>query len=334
MKYLVGKIFIFGLALVPVFISAGLIYSLIFAMSFYSEQSLHLSPETKIAFFGDSHAMTSFDPQRIPYSFNGALNSETIFQSYSKITKICDANPQLKSLVISLSFHNLARAGNTVLYGEKYFPVYNNWCLDIIEHSDTNGELDHYYKLKGKANNFINLTIHKAIIFFLRIKQSIGMSSNFYQYLKYFNSILDNKKNLNYHPLFAGVYKSHKSNISETTISEAILRHYGSTDSSQSTSGAMVESLKRLAKYCDQRSIKVYFVTTPLHPEYFKLIPLRCRSQFYKLMNEITTNFKNIQYLDYSELILPNSFYGDGDHLNIKGTEEFSNLLRKELLLN
>ena len=75
---------------------------------------------------------------------------------------------------------------------------------------------------------------------------------------------------------------------------------------------------KAIVEFCQKNEIKLYFITTPRHPIYW-------RDSSYKHLK--IEYFPDIPMIDYSHMQLPDSCFGDGVHLNYIGARIFSDSL-------
>ena len=141
--------------------------------------------------------------------------------------------------------------------------------------------------------------------------------------MNFFISVSKNDPQVNEHPLFPGIYKSTKSNLTSKVINRTIDEEYyaryeiGASD-------IMIESLFKMAEYCHTNRVKFILINTPLHSKFKSEIP----EYYFKLHNRVLFNLKNrynnIYYFGFSFENYPDSLFGDGDHLNALGTKRFS----------
>lgn len=91
--------------------------------------------------------------------------------------------------------------------------------------------------------------------------------------------------------------------------------------------------LKKIVQLCKKENIHLYFVNVPMYNagHYYNM------NNFYRC---IDTNFRDIRFLDYVNMALPDSCFADTGHLNRKGAEIFSRILeedfygKKEMMAN
>src|SRR6266545_1841324 len=56
---------------------------------------------------GDSHTMTSLNPGMLPSFVNFSQMVESYFYTYYKLKHLLEKNPQIKTVVLGYSYHNL-----------------------------------------------------------------------------------------------------------------------------------------------------------------------------------------------------------------------------------
>lgn len=95
------------------------------------------------------------------------------------------------------------------------------------------------------------------------------------------------------------------------------------TTESTSPSGNKMSLLyiNKIISLCKQKNIKLIFINTPTYQasKYFDT------QDFYRLYND---NFATIEFWDYIDMQLPDSCFGDINHLNHRGAKIFSETLK------
>lgn len=306
--------------------ATGHLYVKYYLGRIFSDAAFKLPKDKHTVYFGDSHAMTSFDPEVIDGSFNASIDSETYFHTLFKMTALLNNNPQIKNVILSYSYHNLSIAENEhFLYGEKYYMLLDPGARELIRTAGNGKYLKYEYEFGD--NIFENLWIdiqHSFNSALLWIKYDIGLPVAANKYLNFFITLNQGIPDLNEHPLFPGIYKSNKTNLSSTVMNRTIDEEYfykheiGSSD-------LMIESLNKMVENCHKKNVNMILVNTPLHPKFRNMIPDFYFELHKKCLDNIKTKFNNIHYFDYSFKHYPDSLFGDGDHLNAIGTSVFSN---------
>lgn len=84
--------------------------------------------------------------------------------------------------------------------------------------------------------------------------------------------------------------------------------------------------LKKIIAYCQSKNITLNLVNTPLHPS--------INQQQENLYRYYQKNFSDIPFYDFSQVEMNESYFGDLVHLTPDGAEYFSQMIKKENLLN
>ena len=325
MKTFLARVILFLIAFALLFILTGFLFVRTYLKEVNSVEAFKLPNSTETVFFGDSHALTSFNPEIIPLSFNASKNSESYFQTYYKFVSILNSNPQIKNVVLSYSYHNISIAGNqNVLYGDKYYFLLDEIGKKTI-HTARNGQLLKFRY--GTTYNCIkqlhaNLS-HFAISNFLWLKYDIGLPVDANKYTEFFVTLLENDPQLKLHPIFEDIYKSTHSNLVASVINKAIERHFYYRNEI-SASEIMIEYLFKMAELCHTNEINLILINTPLHPLYQSSIPEYYTDLHSNVLADLLNMYDNIKYFDFTSVNYPDSLFGDGDHLNAFGMTRFS----------
>lgn len=85
-------------------------------------------------------------------------------------------------------------------------------------------------------------------------------------------------------------------------------------------SKAQINFLDEIVKLCNKRKIKLIFLNVPLYKKY-QYSNVNCYLEYYD------KNYKDVLFLDFSDLKLPDDYFADVRHLNYKGANYFSQYL-------
>lgn len=329
MKTFLTRITLFLVAFSILFIVTGFLYVNTYLKEVNSGRAFKLPDSIKTVFFGDSHALTSFNPKIIPLSFNASKNSESYFQTYYKIVSILNSNPQIKNVVLTYSYHNIAITQNeNVLYGDIYYILLDNEGKNIIRSAGDGQLLKFKY---GSSENYLgNLKIylsHFAISNLLLLKYDIGLPIDAIKYMDFYVTILKRNPQLYLHPLFEEIYKSTNSNLELSVISNSINRHFYYNNDVNS-SDIMIKSLFKTADLCRAKNINLILINTPLHSSYKSMVPEYYLKLHNSVLDNLVAKYDNILYYDFSTVNYNDSLFGDGDHLNAFGMQRFSETIK------
>lgn len=237
---------------------------------------------------GDSHPQSGIDDALLKNSLNVCQMSEPYIGTYHVIKVLTAQNSHIKTIILGFSYHNLSKSEEDQFSREdfsKFF--YPKYLLLLNPLNMLNMILD----------NFSNVV--KTLPLILRSTLFPLFSSE----LSSFS--------------FVGqYYRSQNSNCNDSTVNNAIQRHYIRDSFPTEISIAQEKYLKAIVEYCNSKNIKLYLLNTPLNKEYEKRIPEKFIANYYSVYEQIKNQ---AVLLDFHDLRLSYLHYGDGDHLNEMG---------------
>ena len=248
---------------------------------------------------GHSHSECAFNDSLIDGLANFACSGESYFYTYYKTRKLIEQNPQVNTIFIEFTNNQIDRYIDDWIWDNDHMPNrFSKYALFM----DKEG-----YKLLYQKNPSC---FKKSLIPTLR--------NNFiilYKGLKYTDDLGG------YRYLDRDKTDSLVAAISDKKISKNI-PHERSIQN--------IEYLSKLVKYCENNNVKVFLFRSPLHEKYGGFH----NEQVFQ--NLLSNEFSNLEFLDFAKFSLPNSEFGDLQHLNFKGAKKFSvwfdSLLRNGLL--
>ena len=327
-SYFNKRIVLFLLLFIPVSLISGLLYNYLITSRIYNKEAAQLPQSTETIFMGDSHAMCAFNDSIIPNSFNASRNSESYFQTFNKLNWILNSNPQIRTVVMSYSPHNISIGQNEIiLYGDRYFPILDKRSKEIILKAKTLGLISYNH------NRYINWLYdlkHLLMFYFLELKWNWGIPVNMNENWKYITEPKKSDAKMYLHPLFTTRYTSDHSNLNDRNTQATLNGHFY-TGGNSDWSDIMVSYLIKIGELCASNKATLLLVSTPLHNSYKRAIPQDILSRYYLLADSLTTLYNFIVFADYSDLEFQDKLYGDGDHLNYSGNKIFSESFSKNL---
>ncbi|MGI0107080.1 hypothetical protein [Salinimicrobium sp. WS361] len=105
---------------------------------------------------------------------------------------------------------------------------------------------------------------------------------------------------------------------------DSLLRQQRVRSSSTKVAELNISFLKSLIDFCEKRNIEVLLIRSPLHSSY-------SRNNEEILREILSSNFSNIEFLDFSNFPLKNEHFADMEHLNSGGANIFSNWLNDQI---
>ena len=242
---------------------------------------------------GDSHMQQGIDPNYFNSARNIAQYAEPYFLTFWKLKKYLSM-AKVENVLIGFSYRNISEINDKYFIDKKKKAEMFNRCHSIEE----------LLKLK---------TIEIDWGTYLKIK--------FKKMCLYPNiSYID----------YIGAYSSNDKR-NPFKIKRKIKSNFYHNDNKMKISNTSNNYLDSILSLCKNNNVKPILVTTPLHSEYISEVPTLF-SQFFKNKKKELLS-KNIKILDYSCENYSNSEFYDSDHLNLKGSQKFSNELSKKLCL-
>jgi hypothetical protein len=191
---------------------------------------------------------------------------------------------------------------NVILgFHDKSLSAYHETWYDI----DWQNKISRYWFVDASE-----LIDHYKLLPFLKRVISYGTVQELYKYLW--------AKSLNHSP-FGGYRHLVRDKLDLDLELHSKPLEYFPPDSAKN----QLTYLEKILKYCDQNQLNIILLTPPLFvnsPAY-----TTNHHRYYQMY------LKETCYLDYASYALPRDFYGDIDHLNFKGANEFSSILAHDL---
>jgi hypothetical protein len=118
---------------------------------------------------------------------------------------------------------------------------------------------------------------------------------------------------------WGGFIKSKNSFTDDLNINNAIDIHYNKRNLYDLS--VQEKYLYKIIKLCKQKSIKLFCISTPVNNKYRIKIPTIYLKKYHYTIEKYN---KEAIWINFSNLILPDSFFADADHLNFNGTKYIS----------
>jgi hypothetical protein len=257
---------------------------------------------------GDSHPMLGLNPALIGHAFNWAGTSEYYFLTRLKIKKaLSDAHVEKPyALLLPLDLHSFSAKGNRLL----------------LQH-----ELDDYFWQKHL--NYNEITSRKLPEIFLRW----WISARFFPYAGQFYQPLASMKGMKYKIQPDG-FVPDETNFGKLTRSERISaarsRYQAHFGNSIETDSLQINALAEIMQLCSTHNIHLFLIAFPLSDEYLKEAEADSRI---KQVQRLQQNFiRKNTFLNYQHVFRNRpELFSDPDHLNTRGAEMLSRMLKTQL---
>lgn len=251
--------------------------------------------DQNIIILGDSHTEYAIDDNVFQRSVNLSHSADSYFYSYLKIRKMKEENPQIDTLLLALSNHNL-----------------------LIEYEDR--WIFNTSHIKSKFRIYTDLMDFSDYMFLLKSNPS-GVIQGFIESPKYSVKLLFNG-NLKDRDL--GRFQSSKRNKLLEDIEQ---RKKNKKNRALKYSKTETNYLFKIVDFCVDQNIEIIFISTPLHKEYLKTK----KEEFQFLEEFYNSNLSEFKFLNYSKFDLSDNYFQDLDHLNAEGAKYFTTNLMDSL---
>lgn len=257
-------------------------------------QTLKLPNNENIVFLGNSHIECDIKDSIVANSFNFARSNDYLEQTYCKLKLLKKYNPQLDTVVIGYDNVMMEQKINDEILG-----TYSPYYYDQYSSEDILNILQNS-SFKYCTSHFNHIfDIHKIE----QILPSLWNNSTNITSLKN----LGRYKYLIRDKLHLNIYLQ-KDKIANKSSFDFLSKYF----------------LMKTIEFCKCNDITVILLATPQHHK--SKIDTITYKQYYK------ENYSNIKFYDFRSYNLPDSCFGDLNHLNYKGAKVFSEFLEKEVL--
>jgi len=262
---------------------------------------------------GDSYLMTGLIPEMREGTLSGAMRAEILPFTCKKIMFICDNNPQIKNIVISLSYLSMTQERQDALrdpesiqyFSDSFFSLYDRQLMGLTFAWDA-GYLVGWLKY------------HLGIP--LEISKELG------NYLR----IISSRQHYQYYPFWGGFQIIPKIS-DDMDVEHRIGAHFDTKATEAEMSNILIDYFRRLNNYCNEKGIRLITVNTPKLPEYEAMVPECYKQALREIVEEMENQNSNFYYLDYEGMGLSRKYLRDADHLNYEGAIFFSEIFYNEM---
>lgn len=239
----------------------------------------------KVLILGDSHFRRAINPAYFQSAINVSQQGEPYVATFWKLKKL-QPIIQPDTVFLAYSPYNIG-AFNDLKFEN---PM---WATTMFER---------YYPIL----DFKNL-------------ENIDIScKTYYRVLLNEMGLFPNQNQINY----IGNFVKEDDGISRVHNFKGVIdRHFYDNEKELGISETSVNYLDSLIQFCEKREITPILVGTPVHRDYFKLIPTAVQERFELEKDRLEA--KGIAVIDKTNNFYPDSCYLDADHLNSRGMKIF-----------
>lgn len=239
---------------------------------------------------GHSQPECGLNDSLIAHTQNLSQGGEAYFYTYTKLKKLIEVNPHLKTVYLSFSNNQLEKKMDEWTYDDLFindkYPAYF-FAMDLEEK-----------KVLWKANpkavlQSEQLLLKNNLVDLVKYKGKIRPETYWGNYLYLEREKTDSLIRVNY---IQTIVKERGEGISEINLTY----------------------LKKIVDWCNEQNIQLLFYRTPMHPVLRSTYDEKAFDSIRK------KHFSTIPFLDCIDFPLSNQEFGDFDHLNYKGARKFS----------
>ena len=259
------------------------------------DKLMKLPNNEQIVFLGNSHIECAINDTIVKNSFNFARSAEQIEFIYSKVKLLDKYNPQIDTIIIGFDNCLVLQPKNISFANE----MYNPYFYDTYNFKDILCIL--YY---APFDYIINHFTH---------------TFNWDKLYQFMSSYISENSNINNISNIGSFLYLYRDKLEKDIILRGNRKH-----NPISANKLCLYFLDQTIKYCDDNDLTLIFMCPPQHKKCF------LDSVIYKQIYH--ENYSNIPFYDFRDLELPDSCFGDLDHLNYKGAKVFSEYIEKKVL--
>ncbi len=256
-----------------------------------------------ILFLGASHTKRGINPLLIPNSFNYASADENYAETYYKLKTLIEKKqlkPQIIILPLELNSFTSKRIErfNNGWYWKKYID-FQEFAKFNPKFSILEAEITSTFPVLGNGLDFLSIII----------KGKSEMVKGHKRTYRDFSQISNKEQ-------------------------EAIVKANSHFKNTKLIDERLVFYLKRILDLAKENNIKVLVIKFPITEEYYKasLRYIQDIEKFNDITEGIVNDRKDVILVDYQRLYWGNySLFHNSDHLNAKGAEEFTQVIKKDI---
>ncbi len=275
----------------------------------FNEAKLLRTPHN-IVFLGNSTVEYGIDDRIVSNSLNFGLNGDHIEYMYAKLKLLKKYNPQIDTVVINLDNIVISKDIRSAHASELMHPFFFDcYSPEEIIAAARHSSFDWFTSYLAKPFSVLKIAIPVTSIFRNYRIQEVGIGC--YAPLER-NKLEEDIERYNAKYGTAGLNDSVPSkNVNASALD---------TDN-YDDNPFILYFYNRIIDFCRKEGITPIFITMPQYP----LSPSHSYRDFHR------RHFSDIPLLDYQDIQLADSLWGDAAHLNTRGAQTFSRLLQSHL---
>jgi len=263
---------------------------------------------TRILILGDSHAVCSLDPQRIGAAVNFASDGESYIHNFYKLKTALPAAPSLRTVILPVDLHSFSDFRSARVQVSPEWAQY----LDYLEIG----------RIRNKRFYYLREWFQLRCLGFRGRYERI-----FTRWVLGRGTASVSGPDRGYLPK-QGVFLKKNSRLRGR---KRALRQLFAVDR---FSPEMVLYFGKILELAGRHHLNVVLLRFPVTPEYLNTAEeLMSIDRFYERIGAITRGYPRIHFLNRQRIFRrpPGFYFHDAQHLNGKGAEKFSDLIRRDL---
>jgi hypothetical protein len=270
-----------------------------FGLFHFDQKSLNFKNKN-VLLLGDSNMECAINDSIFSSGINKASSSDSYFYSYLKLKNYISINPKIDTVFLSFAPHNVF--DNGWLLSDSHIYSRFRYYYYLMDWSD-------FEFLLSKKPQAVLSSIPSIIeqTFKNSVRKIIGISSISRSYGG-----------------FRSLDRDILADVKLKLINGEPLPFFKIPDNF-TLSKEEITYLDKIILYCNKNDIKLYLINTPKRAELLNYTKYGVNN-FQSFYDE---KYSNVDFLDFSQMELPDDNYGDFVHLNRKGSTNFSSFLCK-----
>ncbi|RXR27733.1 hypothetical protein EQG68_14615 [Flavobacterium piscinae] len=244
---------------------------------------------------GHSQPECGLNDSLIAHTKNFSQGGEAYFYTYTKLKKLIEVNPKIKTVYLSFSNNQLEQK-------------MDEWTFDAVYINDKYPA--YFFAMDWKEKKLLWKHNPKAVL----QSEQLLLKNNLVDLVKYKGKIRPE--------IYWGDYLYLKRQKTDSLIQvnyvQTIVKERG-----KGISEINLTYLKKIVHWCKEHNIQLLFYRTPVHTVLSETYDEKAFDSIRK------KHFSTVPFLDCIDFPLSNEEFGDFDHLNYKGARKFSSFFNQ-----
>lgn len=281
------------------------------------DPDLFVLPDTcRTLIVGASHAATNIEPEYLVDAVNVGRNGEPVFFTYYKLRALLDRSPNVDHVVFALSVNHVSSSQDRLVFAGD---------------ARTRESYMAYFPFLGRdGRRYLHPWSEDYLL--ASAKHDLGVPLGYMDDLRLLIAYYRDRVYLGSYICWGGFEPVPDRDRVDPAVIDAKIRFYFYEGGAVGEPSELaMEHVRKAAALCEERSIRLTFVSTPLHERFRAAVPESCIRAFEALMADVLARYPGVRHFDESRRFTGEPVFFDGDHLGRSGTTRFSRALGREL---